>query len=245
MIVNPNSSEQNPLWDYFINNEQRVIHKYHHYFDIYHNHFNRFRDQEITRVEIGVNQGGSLQMWKHYFGPKVTVYGVDINPACLQVEEERINIIIGDQSDRNFLRSLKDKINKVDILIDDGGHTMDQQLNTFEELYDWVSETGVYLVEDVHTSYWRQFGGRFRKRKNWFQRESFVEFSKDLIDQLNVWYVPQRKKNKLIGTGILLERIKVSKSTTGIHFYDSVVVFEKYPNPSKPLVSETGNIRLQ
>lgn len=115
----------------------------------------------MTILEIGVFKGGSLQMWKHYFDAanhNVKVYGIDINPDCKALEEENIEIFIGSQEDREFLRSVKEQIGKVDILIDDGGHTMDQQIITFEELFDLVSEDGIYLCEDLHTSYMEAYG---------------------------------------------------------------------------------------
>jgi len=67
----------NPLEKYFRDN--RLIHKWMHYFDVYHRHFERFRGQPIVLVEFGVSQGGSLQMWRDYFGDQATIYGVDID----------------------------------------------------------------------------------------------------------------------------------------------------------------------
>ena len=84
-----------------------MIHKWIHYFDIYERHFSRFRNKEVVILEIGVFQGGSLQMWKEYFGDKAKIYGVDIEPQCKTLEEENVKIFIGSQSDRNFLRNLK------------------------------------------------------------------------------------------------------------------------------------------
>jgi hypothetical protein len=78
-VVKPEPSEDNPLWQYFTDHQGRVIHKWHQYFDVYHNHFNRFRGKNITFLEIGVSQGGSLQMWRKYFGPQAKIYGIDIN----------------------------------------------------------------------------------------------------------------------------------------------------------------------
>ena len=114
----------NDLERYFNENKGRLIHKWHHYFEIYDNHFKRFRDKEVVILEIGVSQGGSLQMWKNYFGPKAKIYGVDLNPKCKELEEENIKIFIGSQSDAKFLRSIKDQIPAIDILIDDGGHPL-------------------------------------------------------------------------------------------------------------------------
>ena len=138
------------LRTYFDNNTKRLIHKWDHYFEIYERHFSKYRDKDIVVLEIGVSQGGSLQMWKEYFGLKAKIYGIDIAPECKIFEEYGIEIFIGSQQDRNFLRKVKKSIPKIDILIDDGGHTMKQQIITFEELYPHVKEDGVYLIEDLH-----------------------------------------------------------------------------------------------
>jgi hypothetical protein len=224
MIVRPDPASDNPLWTYFCQNNKNVIHKWHHYFDIYHNHFQRYRNQPVKILEIGVFQGGSLQMWKNYFGSNAIVYGVDIDQECKKFEEENIKIFIGDQADRSFLRALREQIGIVDILIDDGGHKMDQQIHTFEELYPAVHENGIYLIEDLHTSYWQEYGGGFKNR------ESFIEYSKHFIDKLNAWHSHSPE----------LEPDALTKSATGLHIYDSVLVIEKYPNPNKPKVSMTG-----
>jgi 23S rRNA U2552 (ribose-2'-O)-methylase RlmE/FtsJ len=154
----------NDLEKYFFNNKGHLIDKWRHYFDIYDRYFSRFRGQSVHVMEIGVDQGGSLQMWKNYFGPKARIYGVDINPDCKRLEEEQISIFIGSQESKPFLRSLKSAIPKLDILIDDGGHTIKQQITTFEELYEYIHAYGVYLCEDLHSSYRRKRGGISEER---------------------------------------------------------------------------------
>src|SRR6266705_2645761 len=72
----------NPISEYFFNNRGRLIHKWHHYFEIYHRHFARFRGRSPVIVEIGVFHGGSLQMWRNYFGPGARTIGIDIDPRC-------------------------------------------------------------------------------------------------------------------------------------------------------------------
>lgn len=225
LIVRPQPEDDNPLWNYFSHNQGRLIHKWHHYFDIYHNHFSRFRGRSVTVLEIGVFKGGSLQMWKNYFGPNAEIYGVDIDPRCKAMEEDQIQVYIGDQADRSFLRKLGDEIGPIDILIDDGGHTMTQQITTFEELYPYVSATGVYLIEDLHTSYMEEYGGGYKKPG------TFIEYAKDFIDRMNAWHSREAA----------LAPSDLTMSATGLHFYDSVLVIEKYPSPTKPLVSMTGD----
>ena len=195
----------------FQEHKGNIIHKWQHYFEIYERHFQRYKNKKVVILEIGVYRGGSLEMWRKYFGPQCEIIGVDINPLCKRFEDEKTRIYIGSQDDREFLRELKSEIPKVDILIDDGGHMMDQLKITFEELYDCVAEKGVYLVEDLHTCYWPAYEGGY-KRKN-----SFIEYCKDLVDQLNAWHSQQKHFTRTPFTG----------TTHSMHFYDSVVVFEK------------------
>ncbi len=201
----------NFLEKYFTENKNRRIFKWHHYFEIYERHFEKFRNKDVSILEIGVLHGGSLQMWKEYFGSNAKIYGVDINPKCKEFEEKNVEIFIGSQSDRNFLREIKTRIPKIDILIDDGGHTMEQQITTFEELFEHVDENGVYLCEDLHTSYWEEFGGGYKNPN------SYIEYSKNFIDYINAFH----SKN---------ESLKVNsftKSAHSLHYYDSVLVVEK------------------
>lgn len=224
MRVFPDSSDENPLKIYFEQNTGKIIHKWHHYFDIYHNHFRRFLGRPVKLLEIGVNKGGSLQMWKHYFGPQVRIYGVDIEPRCKTLEEPQIEIFIGDQGDRQFLKRLREQIGAVDILIDDGGHEMEQQIVTFEELYGMVDEDGVYLVEDLHTSYREQWHGGLN------QPSTFIERAKRMIDSLHSWH----HNSPDTGPDAL------HKTATGLHFYPSVLVIEKCPSPEKLVATKTG-----
>lgn len=214
----------NDLERYFENNNGRLIHKWMHYFEIYDRHFSRFRDREIVIMEIGVFQGGSLQMWKNYFGPKAKIIGVDINPDCKQLEEENIQIFIGSQSDRAFLRELKRQVPKVDILLDDGGHTMKQQIVSFEELFSHIKDDGVYLCEDLHTSYWLRFGGGHKRMG------SFIEFSKNYIDKINAWHSEESS----------LKVDEFTRSAASMHYYDSILVIEKQPK-EKPYDRRTGS----
>ncbi len=217
------TQEISDLKKYFKNNQKRLIQKWNHYFDAYEQHFSRFRNKEVVILEIGVFQGGSLQMWKDYFGPKAKIYGIDINPRCRELEEDNIKIFIGSQSNRKFLREIKEKIPPVDILIDDGGHTMRQQIVTFEELFDHVKENGVYLCEDLHTSYHLSYGGGYRRMG------TFIQKSKRFIDYLNAYHSrePFFKVNSF------------TQSVQSLHYYDSMLVIEKRKR-TKPFDESTG-----
>ena len=219
----------NDLEKYFTTNSDRLIHKWQHYFDIYERHFSRFRNTDVHVVEIGVGQGGSLQMWKSYFGNTATIVGVDNNAECARFAADAIRIVIGDQGDRDFLRRLREEIPRIDVLIDDGGHVMNLQIATFEELFPHISAHGVYLCEDLHTSYWPAWGGAYRKS------DSFIEYSKNLVDQLNAWH------------SLEPERLAVSEFTRtahSMHFYDSVLAIEKRPI-EKPFHVHSGVAEIQ
>jgi hypothetical protein len=215
----------NDLEKYFRLNDKRIIHKWKHYFDIYDRHFSKYRNKDIIILEIGVSQGGSLQMWKDYFGDRAKIFGIDINPSCKELEEENIKIFIGSQSDRIFLRDLKTKIPQIDILIDDGGHSMAQQIVSYEELFNHIKEDGVYLCEDLHTSYWFEYGGGYKRRG------TFIEYSKNFIDSINAYHSHQKK----------LKVDTFTKSVYSIHYYDSIIVIEK-KRKEMPYHEKTGKI---
>lgn len=201
----------NKLLNFFENHEHRMMHKYMHYFEIYERYFEKYRDKEVNMLEFGVLHGGSLQMWKYYFGGKANIYGVDINPRCAELVEDQIQIVIGDQEDRYSLRKLCLELPKMDIILDDGGHTMKQQVITFEETWGQLKDGGVYICEDLHTSYWPAFGGGYRLP------HTFIEYTKQLIDQLHAWHTQENNFKIDLFT----------KSTFGVHYYDSMVVIEK------------------
>jgi len=217
-------SKTNPLETYFRANQGRLIHKWMHYFDIYDRHFSPYRKRPVTVLEFGVSHGGSLQMWKKYFGRKARIIGVDIDPRCKELTEPQVEVIIGDQEDRTFLRSLRDQIGPIDVVIEDGGHTMTQQINTFEEIWPGVRNGGVFLIEDLHTSYWDNYGGGVRRPG------TFIEYAKNLVDQMNAWH--SRDKD-------LLAVDEYSKSIRGMHVYDSIVVFDK-AKVKRPTHEKTG-----
>lgn len=216
-------TDPNPLEQYFRANPGRLINKWMHYFEIYHRHFDRFRGKPVTVLEFGVSHGGSLEMWRDYFGDEARLYGVDIDPRCAELAGPGTKIFIGDQEDRTFLRSIIDEIGPVDVLIEDGGHTMGQQIATFEEIYPRMTPDGCFLIEDLHTSYWPKFGGGYQRPG------TFMEYAKALTDQLNAWHSTD--------DGLVVD--DVTRSTRSMHFYDSIVVFERGV-VAKPHYEKTG-----
>jgi hypothetical protein len=201
----------------------RVINKWRHYYEIYDRHFARFRDRDITLLEIGVADGGSLDLWRRYFGPKAKIVGIDINPDCKRFETPGTRIYVGSQEDAEFLERVAKETGPFDILIDDGGHTYAQQLTTFRTLFRHICDDGVYSCEDLCTSYWKEeFGGGVRAPG------TFMEFLKELIDELNAWYWREG-----------IESDAFAGSVHGMHFYPALVLVEKRVM-ARPVVTPVG-----
>jgi len=207
--IDPNS--MNPLEYFFFFGKHNFITKWGHYFEVYHRYFQKFRNKPVTVLEIGVFGGGSLQMWKDYFGKDCNIIGIDIMEQCKNYEEDQIKIYIGSQEDRVFLNKVKEENPIIDIIIDDGGHMMNQQIVSFEELYPHLSDGGVYLCEDCMTSYYPKYEGGYN---NPF---TFIEYSKKLIDKINARYSESKD----------LSIDELTRSIRSIHFHDAMVVFEK------------------
>lgn len=198
------------LWSDFLSHDGREIHKWTHYFPAYEAHFARYRNRPLTFIEIGCGHGGSLQLWKKYFGPHAQIVGLDINKECLQFEEDQIAVRIGDQKDAKFLGRVLEEFGTPDIVLDDGSHVMEDVVATFRFLYQRTSPCGVYMVEDLHTAYWDKYGGGVGRKG------SFIELCKTLVDELNA----EHTQGKLPPT-------EFTKTTLSMHFYDSVVAFER------------------
>src|SRR5688572_29974797 len=206
------STMPSSLQEIFESHDDRLIHKWNHYFDIYERYLASYKGKPVNILEIGISHGGSLQMWRKYFGPQANIFAIDVNPECKKFEDTGIKIFIGSQEDESFLASLKPELPAIDILIDDGGHTMNQQRVSFHHLFPLVKDGGIYIVEDTHTSYWYEFHGGYR------HKNSFIEYSKSLVDQMHAWHIDNPN----------LEPVSyLTENINSITFYDSVVVFEK------------------
>jgi phosphoribosylcarboxyaminoimidazole (NCAIR) mutase len=163
-------------------------------------------------LEIGVMGGGSLAMWKDYFGKGARIVGLDLNPECKRHESSDIEIFIGSQSDQDTLQDIKTKYPEIDIVLDDGSHRSPDMIASFHHLYDHVQPRGVYMVEDTHANYWPDWGGGVKAPG------TFMEFAKDKLDEINA-----------VHTRSAIPVSRFTMSTDFIAVYDSIVVFEKRP----------------
>lgn len=210
----------------------RRITKGDNYFAIYDRYFGDRRDKPITMIEIGVQHGGSLQMWKRYFHPDSMIVGIDINPDCRQFEEPGVRVFTGDQADHGFLAEVVRQVGLADIILDDGSHISAHQIASFEYLFrHGLADDGVYVIEDCGTSYLSSFGGGPRKKG------TFIRYSKDVVDRINHWV-----------SGGTVKRNWQTDWIESVEFYGAVVAYRKkrmsYP-PSLAVGSETIDIEAR
>jgi hypothetical protein len=206
----PEVDLDNPLFTRFAAKRGgKIVDKWPHYFRVYHRHLERFRGTSARVLEIGVFRGGGLEMLRGYLGPDAHLVGLDIDPVAVAVANGYV-VVLGDQSDPEVLRAVSEEHGPFDVVIDDGGHTMEQQIGAAEILLPLLKPGGVYLVEDTHTSYWAEYGGGLR------QEGTFLEWAKDRVDDLHAFHwstaAPPAPLTDLID---------------GMHVYDSIVVLDR------------------
>eukprot|EP00452_MALV-II_sp_L67-6_P000020 gene20-221_t len=232
----------NPLAEFFFAyTEGYKIWKWHHYFRVYHRHLSPFlayKDQPGVRLNmlvIGVQSGGEIGLWQSYFGSNFHFYGIDINPACKQLEQayERTKIFVGDQGDTNFLLQVKDEIVKeggvIHMILDDGSHINWHQIISFETLYPWLhGYGGVYIVEDATTSYGPPTSVHRAAAPQLAHvagvvspQETLVDHMKNRVDFVNgYWKFPKAQA----------QNDAFVASVQSIAFYDAMVLVEKFPH---------------
>lgn len=184
------------------------------YFEVYETYFSKFKNKQINFIEVGVQGGGSMQMWREYFGKEARIYGIDINPGIMHLPLTDVNLTVGDQANVNFWNIFFKEVKHVDCFLDDGGHTMEQQINTLTCVWPRLQKNGVYICEDLHTSYYRDWGNGYK------QEQTMVEFCKNLIDFVNLYHIEEKEE-------ILKHKLGIFYDLKSIAFYDSMVVLLK------------------
>jgi hypothetical protein len=198
--------------------------KHRDYFPIYdeifsNNNIDRFYRYKI--LEIGVDLGSGLRALKQFF-PNSQIVGLDIKAECKQYEEENVEIIIGSQIDDNILQRLSSY--NFDIIIDDGSHDNNHVFYTFNYLFKSLntSTVGLYIIEDIHTSYWPYYNGGYKEQK------STIEKLKNLIDMMHAWCIrdPIDCHNPPYN-GALVNKTYYEEWLRFIQFYENIVVIKK------------------
>lgn len=181
--------------------------KHQNYFAIYDELLTKYIGTDITFVEVGILNGGSLFMWRDFFGPKARIIGIDFNPNARKWEKDGFEIHIGDQSDVDFWQNFFLKTGNIDVLLDDGGHTNEQQIVTTQQSLPFINDGGTIIIEDVHASYQHEFGNP--------SKFSFANYSQSLAHNIQYRFPALPNANK----------VEPNKSIHSVSFYESIVAF--------------------
>ena len=196
------------------------------YFEIYEKYFNEIRFKKLKILEIGIENGGSLRTWKKYF-PNSKIVGLDIKKMNFVIKN--VDLIEGDQSSTQVLNKIITKYKAFDIIIDDGSHFTKHVIKSFKCLFSTIKNDGLYIIEDLQTSYFPRYGG---SRINLRKKNTSLNFFTDLTDSINY-----EKNDKPF-----FYRSKFDGNVKFVHFYQNVVVVKKgqsrnlfYKNTKKKL----------
>jgi hypothetical protein len=179
-------------------------------------------------LEIGVQNGGSLEIWAQYFEHASVLVGCDIDEACriLSFDDPRIEVLVGDIVDPRVQAELADRSPQFDIIIDDGSHRSRDIISTFVAMFPRLAEGGVYIIEDLHCSYYSSFGGGL------FAERSALSFLKRLVDVVNAdhWGLartPAEHLQPLVDERLTATFLEALTGIVCVEFYDSMCIVRR------------------
>jgi len=196
------------------------------YFEIYEKYFREIRFKKLKILEIGIENGGSIRTWKKYF-PNSKIVGLDIKKVNFTIKN--VDLIEGDQSSTKILDKIIKKYNNFDIIIDDGSHFTKHVIKSFTYLFNTLKKDGLYIIEDLQTSYFPRYGG---SRINLRKKSTSLNFFKDLTDSINY-----EKNDKPF-----FYKSKFDGNVKFVHFYQNVVIVKK--GPSRKLFYQNSKTNL-
>ena len=205
----------------------KVTQKWSIYFDQYENKLSQYKKFPIKLFEIGIENGGSLEIFSKYFSNAELILGCDIDPNCekLQYDKSNIKVIIGDAKKEGIKNEII-KHSKFDIIIDDGSHNSDDIVRSFCNYFNHLKDDGLYIIEDLHCSYHQQHRGGI------FYPISSINFFKKLVDIINYehWGIEKKKDWLLRGFSenykIIIKDITLD-SIHSIEFVNSLCFIKK------------------
>lgn len=215
------------LMDIYAEHEGYVSDKWDIYLNAYDRLFKNLETSAVSLLEIGIQNGGSLEIWNTLFPHSKIIVGCDINPDCAQLkyDSEKIKLLIGNINDSNIQRQLDALSNEFDIIIDDGSHTSSDIITSFFLLFPKLNIGGIYIIEDLHCSYWQSFEGGL------FNKSSSMNFLKSLTDIINHehWGVPISKSQLLAEFNIPadVETETLLSEIHSIEFVNSMCIITK------------------
>ena len=175
----------------------KVSDKWSSYLSEYGRIFDEYRDKPVTLLEIGVQNGGSIEVWTKFFVNAQKFVGCDINPDCalLMYDDPRVAVIIGDANSDEVQSLVLQQAPVFDVIIDDGSHRSSYIVKSFARYFPQLADGGVFVAEDLHCSYWAEFEGGL------FDPFSSISFFKRLVDIVNHehWGIDKARSDVLRG----------------------------------------------
>jgi SAM-dependent methyltransferase len=202
-------------------------HKWLNYLPIYQECLSCLVGKEPRVLEIGVDKGASLLLWKRYFGPGAKIVGIDVLAECVKYDNPRnaIFVRIGSQADPKFLAAITAEFGPFDLVIDDGSHVASHQIAAFNSLFDeGLATDGIYLIEDVETAYWGKRTGHLDVEI------SIVDFAKEIVNLMHYPFTTNDYGFFLLqnlSDTTLLTVPRITKLVDQIRFFTSIIVFYK------------------
>jgi hypothetical protein len=215
------------LRDLYASHAGKVSDKWSLYLDVYDAAFGRFRDRPIAFAEIGVQNGGSLELWARYFARAEIVLGCDVDPKCgaLAFDDPRIAVVVGNVNNDATYRAILARAPLFDVFIDDGSHTSKDIIATFCNYFRHVKAGGIYAIEDLHCSYLKRWGGGADRS------DTSMEFLKRLADWVNErWWQAEREPGSLLDPFFPASArpdVAPFRSIRSVTFVDSMCLVEK------------------
>ena len=212
----------------------KVSDKWSSYLEAYDDIFLPYRGQQVRLLEIGVQNGGSLEIWLKYFPKAALLLGCDIDEACraLRFDDPRIQLVIGDANTDEAQSEILRLSNEFDLIIDDGSHHSRDIVSTFSRYFPYLKADGVYVAEDIHCSYWRRFQGGL------FDPLSSMTFFKRLADLVNFehWGVTGKRTDLLRSFAEsygCVSSVEDLASVYSVEFRNSICIVRKKKIPKR------------
>lgn len=206
-------------------------------YDIVQDLTNKKKVKKILEIGIGGHdldyQGGASLLAMSFFFQKAKIYGLDlINKEFLN--SKRIKTLIGSQNDKKFLNNLGKKFGPFDIIIDDGSHFVKHQLTSFNNLYKYLNDNGIYVIEDLSGSYKKSSGGD----PNLSPKKNVISFFAKTVHSTNSNFLIKKilQKQKFVDFSKVFffsKAILVQKKLKSIKAYDNKLAFQKLSTLNK------------
>jgi len=220
---------ENSLIELFSNNQGKITDKWTLYLNLYEKLLKPYENHEVNILEIGIQNGGTLEIWGTYFKRAKNIIGCDVDPECiaLRYSDHRIKIVVGDANTNDTENSITNHSKDFDIIIDDGSHKSSDVIKSFFRYFPYLTDNGIYIIEDTHTSYWKNYEGGL------YNPYSTLSFVKRLIDIINYehWRLSGVERKCILRN--IAEQFEVDINEFdllrlhSIKFYNSICVIEK------------------